>query len=76
MNDVTRVYQIMEEAGKSPTAFMKLTLNGIPRAVSGKGNRVMVENAKQLEIHDIGKEASKLVCRIDVNVRLYTLCVE
>ena len=63
--NVTHVYQVREEAGKDPIGFMKFKLNGIPRAVSGKSNRVIVALPRKLEIYDIGKDAGKLVCRID-----------
>lgn len=61
---VTHAYQTKEEAGKSPVAFMRLEFKGYTRAVSGKGNRVMVTNGEQLEIRDIGKDASRLACQI------------
>ena len=59
------VYQVKEEAGKDPVGFMKFELDGIARAISSKGNRVMVKDGDWLKIHDIGKDASKLVCQID-----------
>ena len=61
---ITRVYRVREEAGKDPVGFMKFELDGTARAVSGKGNRVMVESEDRLEIHDISKDTSKLVCQI------------
>ena len=49
---------------------MKFKLNGMALAISGKGNRVMVVNMAanrvQLEIHDIDRDAGKLVCQFDV----------
>ena len=66
MNPATRVYQLREEAGKGPAALMKFEINGEARAVSGKGNRIIVEVRKWFEIHDIGKDASELVCQIDL----------
>ena len=66
MNPITRVYQVKEEAGKDPVAFMKFKLDGGARAISGKGNRVIVEGKRKLNVHDISKDASKLVCQIDV----------
>lgn len=44
---------------------MKFELNGIVRAISGKSNRVMVRMAEWLEIYDIDKDTSKLICQID-----------
>ena len=65
-NLITRVYRLRAEAGKDPIGLMKFKLNGEVRAVSGSGNCVIVENWKQFEIHNTGKDASKLVCQIDV----------
>ena len=66
MYSITRVYRLREEAEKDPVVFMKCELHGTARAVSGKGNRVMVEaRGERLEIHDISKDTSKLVCQID-----------
>ena len=67
VNPVMHVYQIKEKTEKDSAALVKLELHGEPRAISGKGNRVMLEKAGQLEIHDIDKTESKLICRIDVN---------
>ena len=61
----TRVYRIRKEIGKDAVAFMKFELNATARAVSGKGNRVIVDSGDGVEIHDIGKDISKLVCKID-----------
>ena len=66
MNPITRVYRVREEAGKDPIAFMKFELNGVVLAVSGSGNRVIVDKTGQFEILDLDKDASKLVCQIDV----------
>ena len=38
---IASVYQAKEEAEKNPLEFMKFELGGIPRAVSGKGNRIV-----------------------------------
>ena len=62
MDPIIRVYQVREDAGKDPIGLMKFKLNGEVLAVSGKGNRVMMVKGERLEIHDIGKDASKLVC--------------
>ena len=62
---VTRVYRVREEAGREPVGLIKFELDGVVLAVSGKGNRVIVGKAGQLEIHDIGEDASKLACQID-----------
>ena len=64
-DSTTRVYRVREEAGKDPVALMKFEFDGAACAVSGNRNRVMVETGRRLEIHDISKDASKLVCRID-----------
>ena len=64
-DSITRVYRLREEAGKDPVALMKFEFDGAACAVSGNRNRVMVETGRRLEIHDISKDASKLVCRID-----------
>jgi hypothetical protein len=50
---------------------MELWLHGKPRAVSGNGNRVMVENAKKLEIHNIDKDAGTRACKIDIDATFY-----
>ena len=63
--DVTCVYRILEEPGRDPIGLMKFELSGEVLAVSGKGNRVILEDMGQLEIHEVGKDASKLVCQID-----------
>ena len=63
-----QIYQVREEAGTDPVGFMKLELNAETRAVSGKGNRIIVKRTEQLEIHDISKDASKLVCQIDLSL--------
>ena len=65
-NLITRVYRLRVEAGKDPFGLMKFELNGAARAVSSKGNRVIVENSGQLEIHDVGKDVCELICRIDM----------
>ena len=65
-NPITRVYQVRKGSEKDPVAFLKFELNGEARAVSGKGNRIMVEVRKWFEIHDISKDASELVCQIDL----------
>ena len=65
MKLITCVYQVKEEAEKNPVAFMKFELNGAVLAVSGKGNRILVATAGQLEIHEIDKDASSLVFQID-----------
>ena len=65
MNPITRAYRVTKEAGTDPVALMKCELDGAARAVSGNGNRVMVVTTEQLEIHDISKDASKLVCQFD-----------
>ena len=70
MNPITRVYRLREEA-EDPVVFMKCELNGSARAVSGNGNRVTVVKAEQLEIHDISKDANKLVCQINVTGAIY-----
>ena len=74
MNPITRVYRLREEAGNDPVAFMKCELDGTARVVSGsgKGNRVIVKRAEQLEIHDISKDTSKLVCQRDKSFGCYT----
>ena len=72
MNPITRVYRLREEAGKDPVGFMKFELDGIAQAVSGKGNRVIAVNTEKLEIHDVGKDASKLVCQIGMSFGYYT----
>ena len=64
MNPITRVYRLREEAGKDPAGFMKFELNGAARAISGNANRVMIAKPGRLEIHEISKDASKLVCQI------------
>ena len=51
---------------------MKCELDGTARAVSGSGNRVIVKRAEQLEIHDISKDTSKLVCQRDKSFGCYT----
>ena len=73
-NPITRVYRVREEAGKDPVAFMKFELNGVVYAFSGSGNRVIVDKTVQFEIYDIGNDASKLVCQIDVAEFVYTIC--
>ena len=73
VNPITRVYRVEEEAGEGPVGLMKFELNGAALAVSDKGNRVMVVTMRQLEIHDIGKDASRLICRIRADV-LWYLC--
>ena len=69
LNPITRVYRVREEAGGDPIEFVKFELNGRPRAVSGKSNRVIVKKREHFEIHEIGKDASKLVCQIDVSFK-------
>ena len=71
MNSITRVYRVREEEGKDPVAFMKFAFDGTTRAVSGNGNHVVVEGEDGFEIHDISKDASKLVCQIDVTDAIY-----
>ena len=66
MNPITRVYRLREEAGKDPVALMKFKLDGKVHAVSGNANRVLISKSRRLEIHDISKDASKLVCQFDV----------
>ena len=61
MNSITRVYRVREEEGKDPVAFMKFAFDGTARAVSGNGNHVVVEGEDGFEIHDISKDASKLI---------------
>ena len=69
INPITRVYRVREEAGKDPVAFMKFKLDGAARAVSGKGNRVMVVKGKWgFEIHDISNDPSRLVCQISASL--------
>ena len=63
---ITCIYQVREEAEKDPVGFMKLVLNGKVLAISGKGNRVMMKRKWLLEIHDIGKDTSRLVCQINL----------
>ena len=65
-NLITRVYRLREEVERGHIGLIKFELYGATRAVSGKGNRVMTITTWQLEIHDIDKDASKLVCQIDV----------
>ena len=65
MNLITRVYRVEEEAGMDPIGFMKFKLNGAARAVSGKGSHVMMTLPENPERHNIGKDASKLVCQLD-----------
>ena len=66
-NNITSVYQINGDTKKNPTAFMKFELNGTALAISGKGNRAIVlANWPKMQIHDISKDASKLVCQIDL----------
>ena len=60
-----RVYQVTEEAEKDLVGFTKFELRDVVLVVSGKGNLVMVARPRKLEVHDISKEASKLVCQID-----------
>ena len=64
-NPTTRVYQIKEQAEKNPIALMKLEFNAVIIAVSGKGNRVMVAKPRQLQIHEIDRDTSNLVCQVD-----------
>ena len=71
LNLITRVYRVEEEAGKDPVAFMKFEYNGEVRAVSGNGNHVVISKPRRLEIHDISKDASKLLCEIDVTSDIY-----
>lgn len=61
---VTRVYRVREEAGEDPAGFIALELAGTVRAVSGRGNRVILAKTGHLEVHDVGKDASKRVCEI------------
>ena len=67
MNPVTRVYRVKEEAGRDPIGLIKFLLNGKALAISGKGNRIIVEKKDGLEIYDIGKNVSKPVWQIDVS---------
>ena len=65
---LVRIYRLREEAGKDPMASMEFEFIGGPvLAVSGKGNRIVGECTGWLEIHDIGKDASNLVCKIAVS---------
>ena len=77
MNPITRVYRIMKETGKDPIGFVKFNFIGaVAYAVSGKGNRVFLEKGIGLgEIHDIGENASKLICQIDTTGLMYNSCV-
>ena len=68
-DSITRVYRLREEAGKNHIRFRKCKLNGTACAVSGNANRVMVESEDGFEIHDISKDASKLICEIDTICR-------
>ena len=72
MNPITRIYRLTEEAGTDPVGLMKYELDGKACAVSGKGNRVVLEREIGLEIHDIGGDISKLVCRIDSTDIMHT----
>lgn len=65
-DSTTRVCQIKEHGEKNPTAFTKFEFKGAARAVSGKGNRVIVKSEDWLAIHDICKDTSKLICQFDV----------
>ena len=67
------VYRVREEAGRDPIGFMKFKIIGMTRAVSGKGSRAMVTVSGKLQIHDISKDTSKLVCQIDVNA-FWSIC--
>ena len=64
-DSITHVYRVREDAGKDHVVIMKCELDGETRAISGNANRVIVVKAEQLEIHDISKDASKLVCQFD-----------
>ena len=72
-DSTARVYQTKEHAERDPIEFIKMGSNSTFLAVSGKGNRVMVANREQLEIHDIGKDASKQACQIDMNI-FWSIC--
>ena len=66
-NLVARVYRVREEAGKDAVIFMQCELNGRILAVSGKGNRIMIETAEEkIEIYDITRKVSELVCQINI----------
>ena len=68
-SNVTRVYKFKEEPAKNSIKCVKFEISGFVRAASGKSNRVAVVIGKQaLEVHDIGKDASKLVCQINASV--------
>ena len=67
MNPITRVYRVREEAGKDPVGFIKFELDGEVLAVSGSGNRVIVDKTGQFEIHELDKDANKLICQIDMH---------
>ena len=66
-DSITHVYRVREDAGKDPVAFMKFAFDGTAEAVSGKGNHVMISKPMRLEIHDISKDTSKLVCQFDTD---------
>ena len=70
----THIYRLKKEAGKDPVALMKFKLNGTPRAVSGNGNCVLLEKTKQLEIHDISTDASKLLCQFNMRTDSVSTC--
>ena len=70
-NPITRIYRVRKEAEKDPVGLMAFELNGVACAVSGKGNRIIVIKRGQLEIHDISKDTSKLVCQIGVTGSIY-----
>ena len=65
INPTLRAYQIKEQTGKNPTAFKKPELDGVVIAVSGRGNRAIVQTRRQFEIHDIGQGVNKLVCQTE-----------
>ena len=67
MDPTTHIYRFREEAEKDTFGFIKFELDGAARAVSGKGNRVMVAKPRQVEVHDISKDASKLACQIGMD---------
>lgn len=70
---ITRAYEVREEAGKGLVAFMRFEIKGAIRAISGKGNRIMTERTGgHLDIHNVDKDTSKLVCQMDAPFWLYT----
>ena len=75
VHPITRVYRVREEAGKDPIGFIKFELDGEVRAVSS--NYVIVQKkTAQFEIHDIGKDPSRLACQIDVSVFVYVYALK